>query len=127
MRTRITISDGDIISGRHGVRDMVRNCKDGDYALSITKWDRTLEQNRLYWKWLGVIGDELGYHKNEIHEVFLDMFSQIKTIRNLEGKPIQKRVRSSEMNVKQMSEYMDQIQQFASENSIILPQPDETP
>ena len=106
---------------------MVRNCKDGDYALSIEKWSRTIEQNKLYWKWLGIIGDELGYHKNEIHEVFLDMFSQIKTIRNLEGKPIQKRVRSSEMNVKQMSEYMDQIQQFASENSIILPQPDETP
>jgi len=127
MRTRITIKDGVIVSGRGDVADMIRGSKDGDYALSKTKWDRTIEQNNTLWMWYEVIGKELGYHKSELHEIFLDMYAPVKTIRDLQGKPLQKRVRSSEMNVKQMSEYMDQIQQFAAENSIILPQPDETP
>ena len=124
-RIKVKIKDGRIVTGRHEAQDLIASKPDGDYALSVVKWDRTLEQNALYWKWLEIIGNDLGYRKEELHEVMLDEFAPIKTVRNLEGKPVQKRVRSSEMNVTQMREYMEAIDQFAAEHNIILPRPEE--
>jgi len=121
---KIKVKDGDIVIGRADVRDKVRKLKDGYYSLTIKEWSRTLSQNALYWQWLTIIGNELGYEKNELHEVFLDMFAPVMTFRDINGKPKQRKMRSSEMSTKEMSEYMNHIDQFAAEQSIILPQPE---
>ena len=121
---KIKVKDGDIVIGRADVRDKVRKLKDGYYSLTIKEWSRTLAQNSYYWVCLEIIGNELGYEKNELHEVFLDMFAPVMTFRDINGKPKQRKMRSSEMSTKEMSEYMNQIDQFAAEQSIILPQPE---
>jgi hypothetical protein len=73
---------------------------------------------------LTIIGDELGYTSQELHEIMLDMFAPIMTYRDLNNKPKQRKIRSSEMSTKEMSEYMNHIDRFAAEQSIILPQPE---
>lgn len=128
MRTfKVHIQDGSITDGKKTLRAYIQSLKDGDYAVKIEEWKdkRSLRQNALYWRWLEVIGNELGYYKDELHEVFIDQFSDVWTVRGLDGKPKQKRVRTSQMNVKQMARYMDRIEQFAAEQDIQLPQPED--
>lgn len=125
-RIKTKIEDGKIKLGKFELKDAVRNLSDGYYAIVIKEWKskRSLDQNALYWKWITIIGEELGYYKNEMHETFLDAYAPVQTIRDLEGKPKQKSVRSSQMTVKQMSDYMMQIEQFAAENNIAIPHPE---
>ena len=124
MKIKVKIHEGKVTYGRDDVRDAVAKCKDGYYALTIKTWDRTIEQNALYWQWLTIIGDDLGYTKEELHEIMLDEFAPVMTYRDLQNKPKQRKIRSSEMSVKEMSEYMNHIDRFAAEQSIILPQPE---
>lgn len=104
----------------------IRALNDGVYAVTVKEYKskRSLEQNKYYWKILEIIGEDLGYYKEELHEEFIDAFSPIKTIRGLNGKPKQKRVRTSEMNVEQMSKHIERIIHFAAENSIVIPEKD---
>lgn len=120
MRFKVRIENGKVIGGG-AMKSYLPTLKDGDYAFEIKRWTRTLEQNSLYWKWLEIIGEDLGYFKNEMHEVFLDMFAPTLTFADLDNRPKQRKVRSSEMTVKQMNEYMNQIEVFASEHGILLP------
>lgn len=126
-RCKIKIHEGKVVIGKENVRDLVRSKKDGYYNLKIEKWEdsRSLQQNRLYWQWLTIIGEELGYTKSEMHEVMLDQFAPKLTFRGLDGKPKQRKIRTSEMTIKQMHEYMDTLDRWSAEMSIILPQPDD--
>jgi len=121
MRFKVRIEGGKVIGGG-AMKSYLPTLKDGDYAFEIKRWTRTVEQNNLYWKWLEIIGNDLGYFKNEMHEVFLDMFAPTMTFADLNGKPKQRKVRSSEMTVKQMNEYMNQVEVFAAEHGIALPE-----
>ena len=121
---KVKIEQGNITIGRFDLRDKIAKCKDGYYKITIKEWNRTIEQNNLMWSWLTIIGDDLGYTKNEVHEIMLDMFAPIMTYRDLNNKPKQRKIRSSEMSVKEMSEYMNHIDRFAAEQSIILLQPE---
>jgi len=126
-RQKIKIKDGKVTIGSEQLKGAIRNLSNGEYAVEISEWkdDRSLRQNALYWKWLGIIGNEIGYHKNEMHEIFLEKFAPIKTMRNLEGKPVQKPTRTSEMKVEQMSDYMTAIDRFAAQElNINLPRPE---
>jgi hypothetical protein len=53
------------------------------------------------------------------------MFAPIYTIRGFDGKPIQKKLTTSKMNVRQMHDHMNRVDQWAAENNIVLPQPDD--
>lgn len=50
-------------------------------------------------------------------------FSPTITRRQLDGKPKQDKLRTSEMTVAQMTEHIEQVIQFASEQNIQLPNP----
>ena len=121
MRFRVRIENGKMIGGG-AIKSYLPTLKDGEYSLEIKTWTRTLEQNNLYWKWLTIIGNDLGYFKNEMHEIFIDMYAPVLTFADLRNKPRQRKVRTSEMTRKQMSEYMNQIEIFASEQGIVLPE-----
>lgn len=126
-RIKITTKEGKIIDGRDRLGYAIRHLADGEHAVQFSGWkeDRSLRQNALYWKWLSIIGNELGYHKDELHEEFLERFSYPITYRTLDGKPKQRLLRSSAMNVEQMSAYMDRIFQFClQELNINLPIPE---
>lgn len=124
---KIKVENGKITIGRHEVADTVAKLEDGYYNLSIEKWkdSRSIQANNLYWKWLSIIGEYLGYYKEEIHEEMIRMFAPTYTLRGLDGKPRQKKLTTSKMKVDQMAEFMQRVDQFAAEQGIILPRPDD--
>ena len=124
---KIKVEAGKITVGRHELRDKIPKLDDGYYRIKIDKWkdSRSLDQNALYWSWLSIIGEDLGYYKEEIHEEMIRMFAPTYTLRGLDGKPKQKKLTTSKMKVNQMHEFMNRVDQFAAEQGIVLPQPDD--
>lgn len=112
------------------------------------KKDRSLEQNALYWRWLTVIGNELGETKEDLHERYKSKFlvhiyerddpeyaETVQTLRNLyeqgyktESLSLHKKVvaltSTTSATVKQMSEYLHCIEMSAAELAIKLPAPE---
>ena len=111
------------------------------------KRNRSLEQNALYWEWLTTIGSVFGNSKAVEHERFKEMFlvpiftrdnedyaEMIQAIVNIRKnhmcneatalmKEIIRLTSTTDANVKQMSEYMTDIDRWAAEMGIRLPVP----
>lgn len=52
--------------------DYIRGIEDGtkvEVEITETPDIRTNKQNKLWWSWMKIIGNELGYSKNEIHDI----------------------------------------------------------
>ena len=109
------------------------------------KKDRSLEQNALYWKWLTIIGEELGYSKEEAHMVYKErylvnifsrddieyaaMIGNIKLVGGAKGVSIMNKIidmtSTVDASVKQMTEYLNSIALHAQELGIHLPFPED--
>lgn len=86
---------------------------------------RSLNQNSLYWKWLGIIAQETGHEADELHEYFKAKFLPPVFV-ELEGEAEAIRRSTTKLNTQDMSDYMDKVNAFAaSQLGIILPQPDD--
>lgn len=84
---------------------------------------RSSQQNSLYWKWLGIIADELGDDANSLHDTFRQMFLPVK-VENIFGVERKKLQSTSDpaFTSAMMADYMTKIQALASsELAIILP------
>ena len=81
---------------------------------------RSLNQNKYYW---GVIikmlGDEFGYIAEEMHDALRMRFLQVHTNKLPTIKS------TTELSTKEMEEYLSKIRQWASEEGIFLPLPNE--
>ena len=119
------------------------------FDLKPYKKNRSLEQNALYHKWKSIIAEELGYTTEELHGIIKDKWvvvilerddedfrDQIILARELylAGKKdeairlaelMKKRVSTTWLNTKQFAEMMNNLELFASEHGIELPQPPE--
>jgi len=119
------VSKGNTVKAwRLEVRDYLTSLPDGNYSITIeeaSKDNRSILQNRLYWKWLEIIGEDLGYMPKELHEEFIELYAPVYTLRGLDGKPKQKPIRTSKMDVNQMAKYMEAITIFCSQHNIRLP------
>ena len=52
--------------------DYIRGIEDGtkvEVEITETPDIRTNKQNKLWWAWMQIIGNELGYSKNETHDI----------------------------------------------------------
>ena len=111
--------------------------------------DRTLDQNALYWKWLTIIGAELGETKEDLHEQYKDRFlvpiyerdnpeyaEMIQALRavwkhGMKGEAVSLRKKivaltsTTTATVRQMSEYLQDVELSAATLAIRLPHPDD--
>lgn len=101
------------------------------YVVEVKEYvkTRTPSQNALMWMWLDDIalkvGREIGYDKDDMHDVFKEKFLAPVKIINAAGVEI-KKYSTKELSTKEMSEYMDAISRFAvSEWNIFVPLPEE--
>lgn len=92
------------------------------YEVRITEPKRSCPQNALYWKHLQIIADFLGEDKDELHEILAFKFLPVKE-RDVEGGTVQIRTRTSKLNKKDFSEYMNKVEALALELGLTLPQP----
>ena len=101
--------------------------KKWDVTIEPHKAKRSLPQNSLLWDWYTIIGNDIGYTKDEVHDLLREMFLPWEEI-ELKGVK-RKRLTSTssdEFKTKHMAAYMEQIDRFAaSELGIILPHPDD--
>ena len=88
------------------------------------KDSRSTKQNKLYWEWVSVIGNELGYTKDETHAILRDKFlgytettTKFSVIKELRS--------TTKLKVKEFKDYLEQIDMFISEYGIILPRPED--
>ena len=113
------------------------------------KRNRSVEQNALYRKWVRIMAAELGFEEEDLHEEFKkryvipilerddpDFAENINLLRELfmEGKKaeseklaayMRRLVSTTNLNTKQFSEMMDQVNAYAMNVGIVLPQPEE--
>lgn len=111
--------------------------------------NRSLEQNALYWKWITIISNEIGYSKEEMHEIYKEKFllkifcrddkeymemaksiAALKPNNKKEYLAIRKKVinltSTTKANISQMCEYLTSIKFHAQgELDIQLPMPEE--
>jgi hypothetical protein len=109
------------------VCDQIRNLNPNkEWAIDVREKSakRTLPQNSLYWKWVSILGNELGYHKEEMHEVLMAMFLTPKKIRDLSGNTIEK-YSTSKLNTQEMTEYMEALARWAASEGLALPHPED--
>ncbi len=100
------------------IEKYLKRIKEGSQlTIEIKKFinNRTLAQNRLYWLWLNIIGDELGYSADELHDSYKAMFltdrsKKIPLVRS-----------TTVLDTKQFTTYMELIRKQAVHLGITLP------
>ncbi len=101
---------------------------DSDKAIIEIKEDkdsRSVKQNRLYWEWISVIGNELGYTKDETHMILRDKFLGYNEVTTALGETIRELKSTTKLKVGEFKEYLEQIDMFVAEWGIILPRPED--
>lgn len=90
---------------------------------------RTTPENKYYWKIIvGILSNELGYTKEEIHSILKQKFlSEVIFLKTKEGmKEMRIPKSTAELKTIEFEEYLSSIRQWASmELSIYLPLPNE--
>lgn len=95
-----------------------------DVQIREHKSKRSLQQNALYWKWLGIIGDVLGWDAEDLHESMKQNFIGFDDkVDPVTGKVFQVPRSSKKLGVKKFSEFMDKVYAFAQSENITLPEP----
>lgn len=90
---------------------------------------RSTPENKYYWGvCVQILSDELGYHRNEIHEILKGMFlSEVKFLKTKEGiEEIRIPKSTAELTTIGFENYLSDIRQWSSaELGIWLPEPNE--
>lgn len=94
------------------------------FHVSIGELKRSNQANALYWKWVGIIAKEIGYHPDELHESFKREFIGVDQGIDLFGNIYLRPKSSASLKKKEFSEYMNKVAAFAESQNIKLPQPD---
>ena len=85
---------------------------------------RSKAQNRLYWKWLTVISDYTGHTKEELHAELAYRFLE-PLVLTIEGKEVTMVRSTTGLKVKEFTEYLNDIEMFAHDLSLVLPYPED--
>ena len=83
---------------------------------------RSLSQNSLYWKWVGIMAQDTGNDPDTVHEALKQRFLVPVEVAFL-GEKVQYRTTAS-LDIKAMGNYMDRVQALAVEMGIRLPAPE---
>jgi hypothetical protein len=90
------------------------------------KKNRTEAQNKLLWKWLHIWGQDLGYSDKEIYEIAVaQCWPLIEEELVCMGNRIPRQRRTSLLNTKDFSEFLNNIDIKASETGTVLPHPED--
>lgn len=99
--------------------------KPWEMILRPHKRSRSLEQNALYWKWLGIIAKDTGHDSEEIHEFCKQKFLEPIFV-EINGEVHEARRTTTKLKVDEMSSYMNRVYAWAtSELGILLPLPED--
>ena len=75
-------------------------------------FNRSIEQNKRYWKLIGELGSFLGYDEGEMHELMKYKFLSYK--QEMLGDEMVVVPSSSKLTIKEFVEYLSKVERFAS-------------
>jgi hypothetical protein len=91
--------------------------------LSAKRSDR---QNRLYWLYVSIIAKEIGYAKNELHEIMKWQFLKREKVNEKTGSVMYYTISTTSLNKLEFADMVTEIIQWAAlEFDIVLPLPEE--
>lgn len=94
--------------------------KDIVFTLSENKEYRTNSQNKLWWKYMHIMGSELGYSKNEMHDICKLKFLQRERVED--GRKIKYLKSTTALTKKEFKTLVDEVIIWAASTfSINLP------
>jgi len=101
--------------------DFLASQKDGVYEIRIKKWrkKRSLQQNNLYWLWIGIIAKDTGYDGDELHTTFRGMFLTD------ESKKLPLIRSTTALTTMEFGQYLGKIERKMADMGISLPHPEE--
>ena len=76
------------------------------------QFNRSVEQNKRYWKLIGELGSFLGYDEDEMHELMKYKFLSYK--QEMLGDEMVVIPSSSKLTIKEFVEYLSKVERFAS-------------
>ena len=93
-------------------------------TVEVHKAKRSLDQNRLYHRWVGIIAKETGNTHNSIHNAVRDeLLAPVFT--KVFGKTHEGRQSTTELSVAEFGDFLDKLQAWAGSEGVYLPSPDE--
>lgn len=88
------------------------------------KSTRSVQQNRLWWLYIGIIAKEIGYTKDELHEICKFKFLRKEKVNEKTGEVFEYCGSTAKLGKSEFGELVDKTIQWASESfNIILPAP----
>lgn len=88
---------------------------------------RSSQQNRLWWAYMTLIAQELGYTKDELHEIAKFKFLKREKVHEGTGEILQYTGSTSDLNKTEFADMVDRLIQWCAESfSIVLPAPGDT-
>ena len=95
--------------------------------VTIKPWKkkRSVQQNKLYWMWMGIISEEVGHSSEEMHELFASKLLPLES-KEVCGEVVNIRKSTTKLSVKEFTEYLLKVEAFASEFlQTVLPHPED--
>jgi hypothetical protein len=94
-----------------------------DVSIKLHRDNRSLPQNRLYRLWLNCISNETGNEVEDLHDYFRGRFLSHRV--EIFGGECSVRISTKRLNTAEFTAFLDKVQQFAAEQGIILPNPED--
>lgn len=89
-------------------RDFQKKNKGRYVRVEFDKLNRTIQQNKLYWKYLGIIENETGNSADDLHEFFKKKFLGLRAIKMFD-EDFEVSNSSTALGKLEFGEYMDKI------------------
>lgn len=104
------------------IRSLNLNGRTLEVRVKPYKKNRTTAQNSLYWMWLGVLADDLGYTEDDLHELFKARFLGVEE-KQIWGDTVYVARSTTRLTTQQFTEYLEKIEALALQMNITLPHP----
>ena len=95
-----------------------------EVSVRLFKDSRSKAQNRLYWKWIPDLADHCGYTHNRMHKELKIKFIGT-TSEEIAGVLITEPKSSKKLKVKEFTNYLREVEEFADEYGVRLPHPED--
>ena len=94
-------------------------------SIKADKMTRSQKQNKLYWMWIDTIGQELGYHRDEMHILLKDKLLGYDEIETRKGEVVKALKSTAKLSVDEMKDYLEAVDFFATHYGIKLMHPED--
>lgn len=99
--------------------------KDVEITFERKRSKRSDNQNRYWWACMTILANDMGYRKDEMHEICKFMFLKAEKVNEATGEVFEYLRSSTELNKMEFADMTSNLIQWAAEHGTVLPLPNE--